>query len=83
MPIMIFNIFLCALVSLWGIIVYVCKKEQLGKLIAISFLLFGISHLLNILDYDTTMVGFVFIVVIRSIAYLFIVFGLDKLLRKK
>ncbi|MDY6916123.1 MAG: hypothetical protein SVM86_07395 [Candidatus Cloacimonadota bacterium] len=83
MPLSIFNIFLCFLVFFWGVTVFICKKKRIGRLIAISFLLFGISHLLNIFDVDTTIVGFVFIVVICSIAYLVIVFGLDKILRAK
>jgi NADH:ubiquinone oxidoreductase subunit K len=83
MPITIFNIFLCGLVVFWGITVFVCKKKQIGLLIAIAFLLFGISHLLTIAHVNDNITGFVFLVVIRSIAYLVIIIGLDKLLRKK
>lgn len=83
MPITIFNIFLCCLVCLWSITVYLCQKKKIGLLIAISFLLFGISHLLTIFEVDSLLAGFVLIVVIRSIAYLVIIFGLDRLLRKK
>jgi len=75
-PITIINFVLSFAILLLGIAVYAGKKDNLALYIGIAFGLFAFSHLTNLLDIAGSMTSL--LVIIRTIAYLIVIFALVK-----
>ena len=79
-PIYVVNAILCAMILILGIWGYVKTKDIVPLLIGIAFGIFGVSHSFKLAGIAA---GFtVFLIVIRTIAYLLVVFSLYKIVRR-
>ena len=76
-PVTILNFVLCVVIVVLSFVVYNRKKTTLAVCIGVAFGLFGISHLATLLGLSDVL-GTVLIVV-RTVAYLTIVYALLKL----
>lgn len=74
-PVTILNLVFCIIIVCLGYWEYYKKKSLIALYIAITFGLFGIAHLAIILGMKSSDM---FILVIRSIAYLVIIYALYK-----
>lgn len=74
-PVTILNLVFCIIIVMLGCWEYNKKKSLIALYIAITFGLFGIAHLAIILGMKSSDI---FIMVIRSIAYLVIIYALYK-----
>ena len=79
-PMYIINLFLCIVIFVLGYVGYT-KKNKMPLHIGIAFGLFGISHLTTILGYKADFD--VFLIIIRTIAYLLVACALYKVAYKK
>ncbi|MBA7577409.1 hypothetical protein ES708_19261 [subsurface metagenome] len=73
-PIYLTNLVLCVIILILGYVGYSKTGEKAPLYIGIAFSLFGISHLLSLLGLKETLTTF--LIVIRTIAYLTVVFTL-------
>jgi hypothetical protein len=73
----VINLVLCIIIFVMGLSGYRKDKNKLRLYIAFAFALFGISHFVTILDIETIAV-LNFLIIIRTIAYLSVVFALYK-----
>ncbi|MFC1950499.1 hypothetical protein ACFLWD_02415 [Chloroflexota bacterium] len=73
-PIYLTNLILCVTILVLSIIGYTRSKDASPLFIGIAFGIFGISHLMNLLGLKDDLT--VFLIVIRTIAYLMVVFAL-------
>jgi len=80
-PIITVNFVLCIVIFALGIWAYVKKKGDAALYIGIAFGLFAISHLMTLLGLAAGLT--IFLIVIRLIAYLLVVFALCRKLAKK
>lgn len=80
-PIITVNLLLCIIILILGIWGYSRKKEGVLLYIAIAFGLFGISHIITLLGLADNLT--VFLIVIRLIAYLLVIFALWRVLAKR
>ena len=80
-PVIAVNLVLCIIILALGIWGYSGKKGDVPLYIGIAFGLFGISHLLTLLGLAAGLTAF--IIAIRLIAYLLVVFALYRILAKK
>ncbi len=80
-PVTAINLVLCIIILALGIWAYVKKKSDVALYIGIAFGLFGISHLLTLLGLAAGLT--VFLIIVRLIAYLLVVFALYRILAKK
>jgi uncharacterized membrane protein (UPF0136 family) len=80
-PVITTNLVLCFIILIMGIWAYVKKKGDAALYIGIAFGLFAISHLVTLLGLAAGLT--VFLIVIRLIAYLLVVFALWRKLAKK
>ena len=80
-PLLTINLLLCVIILALGIWSYVKNKVDWPLYIGIAFGLFGISHLITILGMAAGLAAF--LIVIRLIAYLLVVFTLVMALVKK
>jgi len=80
-PIITINFVLCVIILALGIWAYVKKKGDAALYIAIAFGLFAVSHLMTLLGLAAGLT--VFLIIIRLIAYLLVVFALCRKLAKK
>jgi len=80
-PITFLNLVLSVLVLFLGFWNYSKKSNLIPVYIGIAFGLFGVSHLLTLFGLKNTLE--VFLIVIRTLAYLLVIFALYKLLPKK
>ena len=69
------NLLLCGIILTLGCVGYNKTKDKTSLYIGIAFGLFGISHLLSIVVSPAT---FVVILVLRFLAYLMVIFSLNK-----
>jgi hypothetical protein len=79
-PIYIVNLILCILIVFLGIFIYFRKGDHFSIYVGISFGLFGVSHAVTIFglkEADN------FLIVIRLLAYLVIIYALFKILRAR
>ncbi|MDO5835463.1 MAG: hypothetical protein Q4P17_03055 [Methanobacterium sp.] len=74
-PVTILNLVFCIIIVILGYWEYNKKKSLIALFIGITFGLFGIAHLAIILGMKSSDI---FIMVIRSIAYLVIIYALYK-----
>ena len=76
-PINIINLILCIIIVVLGILGYKKNRYKVTLYIAIAFGLFGLSHLATLLDLTKTLeIG---LIIIRTLAYLTVIFALFKI----
>jgi hypothetical protein len=80
-PIYIVNLTLCIIILLLGIFGYRKRDDPTPLYIGIAFGLFGVSHLATILDLKATLE--LLLIVIRTAAYLTVIFALYTLLKRR
>jgi len=80
-PIYFVNLILCIIIVVFGYLGFKKAKEAWPLYIAISFGLFGLSHLLTLLGLREALTGF--LIAIRTIAYLLVAFTLYRVAFKK
>ena len=80
-PIYLINLILCIIIVVFGILGYNKSKETWPLFIAISFGLFGLSHLLTLVGLREALSGF--LITIRTIAYLLVAYTLYRVAFKK
>ena len=73
-PIYLVNLILCIIIVVFGYLGFKKAKERWPLYIAISFGLFGLSHLLTLLGLREALTGF--LIAIRTIAYLLVAYTL-------
>ena len=80
-PIYLVNLILCIIIVVFGCLGFRRAKDLWPLYIAISFGLFGLSHLLMLLGLKQVLVSL--LIVIRTIAYLLVVYTLYRVAFKK
>jgi len=80
-PIYILNLVLCTIILVLGFLGYRRTGDKWPLYIGIAFGIFGISHLLTILGLRETLEAF--LIAIRTIAYLIVVFTLLRIAFKR
>lgn len=80
-PIYIVNLTLCIIILILGVFGYRKKGNPVQLYVGIAFGLFGVSHLATILGLKNYLE--VPLIVIRTAAYLVVVFALYKILTKR
>ena len=80
-PIYVVNLTLCIVILILGYRGYKKSENKTAIYVGVAFALFGVSHLVSILGYKTDL-EYV-LIVIRTVAYLLVVFALYKLAFKK
>ena len=80
-PIYLTNLILCIIIVVFGYLGFKKAKDKWPLYIAISFGLFGLSHLLTLLGLREALTGF--LIAIRTIAYLLVAFTLYRVAFKK
>ena len=81
MDIRIVNLILCAVIFVIGILGYARKKKDFILYTGITFGLFGVAHLMDILTVTASMS--VLIITIRIIAYLLVIVALFRAIARK
>jgi hypothetical protein len=79
-PITIINVILTVVIFILGIALYGMKKNTMALYIGIAFGLFAISHLATLLDLASSLT--MPLIVIRTLAYLVVIFALLSLRKK-
>jgi uncharacterized membrane protein (UPF0136 family) len=79
-PVTTTNFVLCIIILALGIWAYVKKKNDVPLYLGIAFGLFAVSHLMTLLGLAAGLT--VFLIAIRIIAYLLVVFALYRILKK-
>lgn len=72
-PIALVNIVLCILIFVLGLLGYRKRARKLPLYIGIAFGIFGLSHILTLLGLKETLEAF--LIIIRLVAYLMVVFA--------
>jgi hypothetical protein len=80
-PITLVNLILCIIIVVFGYVGFRKAKDKWPLYIAITFGLFGLSHLLTLLGFRETLPSF--LIVIRTAAYLLVVYTLYQVAFKK
>ncbi len=80
-PIYITNLILCIIILVLGCIGYKKSGDMSPLWIGIAFGLFGVSHLMTLLGLKDALTTF--LIVIRTIAYLLVVFALYRVAFKR
>jgi len=80
-PIYLVNLTLCIIILLLGVFGYRKKGAPLPLYIGIAFGLFGVSHLATILGLKDALEAF--LIVIRTVAYLLVIFALYTVLKRR
>jgi hypothetical protein len=80
-PIYLVNLTLCIIILILGVFGYRKKGNPVQLYVGIAFGLFGISHLATILGLKADLETF--LIVVRTIAYLVVVFALYKILTQR
>jgi hypothetical protein len=75
------NLILCVIIVVLGCVGFKKAKDKWPLYIAISFGLFGLSHLLTLLGLKDTLEAF--LVTIRTIAYLLVIYTVYRIAFKK
>jgi uncharacterized membrane protein len=75
------NLILCVIVVVLGCVGYRKAKDKWPLYIAIAFGLFGLSHLLTLLGSKDTLEAF--LITIRTIAYLLVIYTVYRVAFKK
>lgn len=80
-PVTTINFVLCIVILALGNWAYVKKKDDVPLCLGIAFGLFAVSHLMTLLGLAAGLT--VFLIAIRLIAYLLVVFALYRILAEK
>ena len=80
-PITAVNLVLCIIILALGCWGYVRRKDQVPLYIGIAFGIFGVSHAMKLLGLAGGLTTF--LIIIRVIAYLLVVFALYKVVAKR
>jgi len=80
-PIYLVNLVLCIIIVVFGYLGFKKTKETWPLYIAISFALFGLSHLLTLIGLRETLTGF--LIAIRTIAYMLVAYTLYRVAFKR
>jgi hypothetical protein len=80
-PVYTVNLVLCIVIFVFGFWGYRKRKDTMPLYIGIAFGLFGISHLVTLFDMTTSFTDF--LIIIRVLAYLIVVFSLLMYVRMK
>jgi uncharacterized membrane protein (UPF0136 family) len=75
-PIYVVNLILCIIILVFGVVGYRRSRSVFPLYIGIAFGLFGLSHLATLLDLKATLK--VPLIVVRTVAYLIVVFTVYK-----
>ena len=75
------NLILCVIIVVFGCVGFKKAKDKWPLFIAISFGLFGVSHLLTLLGLKETLEGF--LIGIRTVAYLLVIYTVYRVAFKK
>ena len=75
------NLILCIIIVVLGSVGYKKAKDKWPLYIAISFGLFGLSHLLTLVGLKDTLEAF--LITIRTIAYLLVIYTVYRVALKK
>jgi uncharacterized membrane protein len=75
------NLILCVIIVVLGCVGFKRTKDKWPLYIAITFGLFGLSHLLTLLGFKDTLEAF--LIAIRAIAYLLVVYTVYRVAFKK
>lgn len=73
----IINLVLSVVIVALAIVAYTSKKSKIAMYIGAAFALFGISHLMTLIGLDVAL-AYV-LLIIRTLAYLIIIFALYKI----
>jgi len=79
-PLYILNLVLCIIILVIGYLKY-AKRNKLPLYIGLAFGLFGISHLVTILGFRVELN--VLLIIVRTLAYLTVIYALYTVSRKK
>ena len=80
-PIYLTNLVLCVIILVLGIVGYKRSGDKSPLYIGIAFGLFGVSHLLTLIGLKEALTTF--LIVIRTLAYLLVVFTLYRVAFKR
>jgi hypothetical protein len=80
-PITLVNLILCIIIVVFGCVGFRKAKDKWPLYIAITFGLFGLSHLLTLLGFKDTLEAL--LIAIRTAAYLLVVYTLYQVAFKK
>ena len=75
------NLILCVIIVVLGSVGFNKAKDKWPLYIAITFGLFGLSHLLTLLGFKESLEAF--LIVIRTIAYLLVIYTVYRVAFKK
>ncbi len=75
------NLILCIIIVVLGCVGFKKVKDKWPLYIAITFGLFGLSHLLTLLGLKETLEGF--LIAIRTVAYLLVIYTVYRVAFKK
>ena len=75
------NLILCVIIVVLGCVGFKRVKDKWPLYIAITFGLFGLSHLLTLLGLKDTLEGF--LIAIRTVAYLLVIYTVYRVAFKK
>ena len=75
------NLILCIIIVVFGCVGFKGVKDKWPLYIAITFGLFGLSHLLTLLGFKETLEAF--LIAIRTVAYLMVIYTLYRVAFKK
>ena len=81
MAITVVNLILCVIILALGIWAYSKKKSDVPLYIGTAFGIFAVSHLITIIGMAAVLN--IFLIVIRLIAYLLVIFALYRIVVKK
>jgi len=75
------NLILCVIIVVFGCVGFKKAKDKWPLYIAISFGLFGLSHLLTLVGLKEALTGF--LIGIRTVAYLLVIYTLYRVAFRK
>ncbi len=75
-PIILVNLVLCIIIVILGYLGYRKSGDKMSLYIGIAFGIFGLSHFLTLLGLRETLR--IFLIIIRTVAYLIVIFALYK-----
>jgi len=78
-PVVFVNLVLCIVIVLLGLIIYRKSREKLPLYIAMAFGLFGVSHAATLAGFAPVLT--IPLIVIRTLAYLLVIYALYSHLR--
>ena len=77
----VINTVLCIIIVILGCLTYRKNQKMPALFIGISFGIFGLSHILTMIGFGESLMNF--LIAIRAIAYLLVVFALFIMVKEK